>query len=156
MKSKGIRIQDINEKIGVGLVDFTEILKEIQNGDEFYWSILDLEAIGNLGDGKSLPLFEKQIEESKDGLVIDWKELNSLISKLKQIINVTLIGCRNKKLLKRSEEDQEMYETFDIVIEMIDSSFWEVFSNDEKLIKRLSNKFKKIKFLEPNFQDKYH
>ena len=48
-----------------------------------------------------------------------------------------------------------LYETCDIVIEMIDSNFWEVFSNNENLIKRLPLKFKETEFLDSNFQDEW-
>ena len=46
-----------------------------------------------------------------------------------------------------------MYENCDIVIEKLDSSFWEVFSKNTDLIKRLSSKFKHVKFLESDFQN---
>ena len=67
-------------------------------------------------------------------------------------MDITLIGCKNETLLHRYDEDQDMYETCDIVIEMFDSNFWEVFSKDESLIDRLAKKFKEIKFLEPDFE----
>ena len=40
-----------------------------------------------------------------------------------------------------------MYETCDFVIEMVDSSYWEVFSKNEQLIDRLAAKFKDVQFL---------
>lgn len=40
-----------------------------------------------------------------------------------------------------------MYNNCDIVIHMIDSSFWEVFSKDEDFINRLAAKFKDVEFL---------
>ena len=50
------------------------------------------------------------------------------------------------------ENDQERYETCDICIDMIDSSYWEIFSKDIALINRLAEKFKEIKFLETDFE----
>lgn len=44
-----------------------------------------------------------------------------------------------------------MYENCDAVIEMVDSSFWEVFTKDSNLLDRLSTKFKDIEFLDSNF-----
>ena len=63
-----------------------------------------------------------------------------------------MIGCNNNKLLHHYETDKEMYETCDIVIEMIDSGYWEVFSKDKTLIDKLAKKFKDTQFLEPDFQ----
>ena len=151
MKSQGIRIFDRKNKFG--RIEFTEILMEIKNGDLFYWSSLFLEVIGSLGEGISVPLFANNIRESTNGLIIDWKDLNALANKFEELINIKLLGSKNKNLLKRYDDDQEMYESCDIVIELIDSAFWEVFSNDQHYIKRLAEKFKQTEFLETNFQD---
>lgn len=150
MKVKGIRILDkVNRIVSVELPD---ILEEIPHGNLFHWSILCLEAMGHLGEGKSMPVFEKQIDCSERGQFISWSELNMLSKKFYQIIDVTIIGCKDKNLLHRYESDKEMYETCDIVIEMIDSSYWKLFSKDEQLINRLASKFKEITFLTSDFE----
>jgi len=149
MKTRGIRISDgIDDILSPTLPD---ILKEIYNGDSFYWSILFLHASGDLGEGKSIPEFEEQIYNSEKGLFINWEELNILSGKFFQIIDIIIIGCQNESLLHRYENEHEMYETCDIVIELHDSCFWEVFSKDEQLINRLASKFNEIKFLESDF-----
>jgi len=150
MNSKGIRILD--KKNRVVTTTIFDILDEIHDGNLFYWSILFLRATGNLGEGLSIPIFQKQIRDSVNGLLITWNELNLLSKKFYQIIDITLIGCKDVNLLHRYENDQVMYETCDFVIEMIDSNYWEVFSKDEKLINKLAAKFKDIKFLAPDFE----
>ncbi len=150
MTVKGLRILDKNGR--VISVELPDILEEIPNGNLLHWSILCLEAMGHLGEGKSIVVFEKQINHSEKGLFIDWNDLNILAKKFYQVIDITLIGCEDKNLLRRYENDQEMYETCDIVIEMIDSGRWEVFSKNEQLISKLASKFKETKFLEPDFE----
>jgi hypothetical protein len=58
-------------------------------------------------------------------------------------------------MILRYETDQIMYESCDIVIEMFDSCFWEVFSKDEDIINRLASKFKETKFLKPDFKKEF-
>ena len=145
MKVKGIRILD--KKNGIVSVNLSDVLEAVPHGNIFHWSILFLYASGHLGEGKSIPAFEKQIYDSEKGFFIDWNDLNMLSKKFYQIIDITLIGCKNKNLLHRYDTDQKMHETCDIVIEMIDSNYWEVFSKDEELINCLTHKFKEIKFL---------
>jgi hypothetical protein len=148
--SKGIRILDKKNRIvSVGLPD---ILKEIDNGDQFKWSILYLQTTGDLGEGRSVPVFEKEIIDAKKGLFITWKELNELSQRFWDLMDIIIIGCKDRDLLRRYENDQEMYETCDIIIEMIDSNYWEVFSKDHNLITTLQAKFKDTKLLEPNFE----
>lgn len=62
-KSKGIRISDADKKNDFICVQFPEILNEIE-GESLYWSILELDVIGNLGEGRSVPLFQKEIKKS--------------------------------------------------------------------------------------------
>jgi len=149
MKTKGVRISDGEEVLNVHLPD---ILREIPDGNLYYWSILNLEGMGDLGE-KSVPVFEKEIRSSSKGLIITWDELNLLAPKYWQIIDMILIGCKDETVLKRYENDQEMYETCDIGIVMFDSSYWEIFSKDERIILRLANKFSEVTLLESDSLD---
>jgi hypothetical protein len=63
-----------------------------------------------------------------------------------------IIGCIDAQKIHWYENCQEMYETCDIVIEMVDSGYWEVFSKDFTLIDRLAAKFKDTKFLASDFE----
>lgn len=149
MKSQGIRISDnINNVVNVTLID---ILQEIMNEEIHYWSILFLDAIGDLGDKKSIPEFENQILESEKGIFISWKELCNLAKKFEQIIDITILGCKDLESIRRYDIEQEMYESCDIVIEMVDSSYWEIFSKDKSIINRLAAKFKDTQLLETDF-----
>lgn len=146
MKSKGIEISDsINNVISVTLPD---ILKEIHNGNSFHWSILDLYASGNLGEGKSIVAFSDTIYKSEKGFFINWDDLNLLSVKFWEIIDIVIIGCKDENLLRKYENDKKMYEACDIFIVFFDSCFWEVFSKDEDLIERLAKRFNEIKFLD--------
>lgn len=146
MRSTGIRIKDI-KKNGVISPQLPDFLEEVQKGDSIYWSILFLDAMGNLGEGRSLPVFEQQIYDSENGLSISWDDLNALSRKFYQIIDMVLIGSRDKHMIRRYKEDQDRNESCDYVIDMFDSSYWEVFSKDEEFFNRLVKKFKDVEFL---------
>ena len=147
--TKGIRILDKQGRIVS--VDMPDILMEVDNGDYFYWSILSIDGNGYLRiDQEFLDLIEN-IRNSPNGVVVTWEELNMFSKSFEQIIDSIIIGCKDKSLLHRYEEDQEMYETCDFVINMFDSSFWEVFSKDDQFINKLTSKFKDIELLESDF-----
>lgn len=145
MKIKGIRISD--KKNNIVSVELPNILIEIPDGHSLYWSVLYLYATGNLDNNQSMPVFEEQIRTSGSGLIISWYELNNLAKKFWDLMDITIIGCKDKLLLQRYDDDQKMHETCDIVIEMIDSGCWEIFSKDEKFIKKLSRKYKDVEFI---------
>jgi len=145
MTTKAIRILDkINNIVNVELFDF---LKEISYVQYINWAILYLDAIGHLSEDTSIIMFMEQINKSENGLLISGNDLILLSNKPLEIIDIIIIGCENANLLHRYETKQEMYQTVDIVIQMIDSSFWEVFSKDEKLIDRYIEKFENVVLL---------
>lgn len=129
-----------------------QVIHVIPDGNSFYWSILYLYATGNLINEQSIPDFEKKIKESEKGFLLTWKELSDFLNKLWDLIDITIIACKDKDIIKRYDNDQEMYEKCDIVIEMIDSGYWEIFSKDLKTINQLNKKFKETEILKPDFE----
>ncbi len=141
----GIRITDsIGNVISVNLPD---ILNEIRDGNEFYWSILEIDYIGYRGENEPFPISEREIAKSDRGFFLSWEDLNTLARNFRQIIDLTLLGCLDKDRIKAYATDEEMYEACDIVIVMFDSSCWEVFTKDKSLIERWANKFKEVEWL---------
>lgn len=63
------------------------------------------------------------------------------------------MGCTNEQDLIRYVDDQDKYENCDIYLEMVDTTFWLVFSKDESLIDRLAAKFKEVELLESDFHN---
>ena len=145
MKTAGIRILDKNKR--VVSVKLQDILEEVHHGELFHWSILSFEGSGHLKDGKSIPVFRKEIRESERGLLVKWDELIALASTFWEVEDMLIIGCKDPTLISQYEEEKDMYDTCDIVINMFDSCYWEVFSKDKAFILRLATKFKDIKFL---------
>ncbi len=155
MKSKGIRISDTipwgkGTILGVSPID---ILKFIGYGDQLYWAILELEASGDLGEDKPIPLFVEQIETSEKGFWISWDDLYSTCKKFEQVIWITIVGCKDEKNLHFYNSGLEMYESCEIVIEIIDGGYCEVFSHDHALIDRLEKHFKDTEILAPDEQE---
>lgn len=145
METKGIRISD--KKNNIVAVELPDILMEISNGKSLYWSVLYLYATGDLGKNQSIQDLEKQINSSKKGLLISWDELNSLSKKFWDLMDITIIGCKDLSLIHRYTNAQKMQEACDTVIEMVDSGYWEIFSKNEKLLEKLVQKYTNIEFL---------
>jgi hypothetical protein len=87
-----------------------------------------------------------------DGFPCTFEFLINFSKKIFQEIEVLIIGCKIKENLHRYKEDQEMYENCDVVIEMIDGGFWEVFSKNKNLIDQLTKRYEKVDFLTSDFQ----
>ncbi len=138
--SSGIRIHD-KEHTYIS-TELKDVISLIAEDPKLNWSLLYLQAMGNLGPGLSIPVFEQKVVESPRGVSIDWAELVSLSERLYQISDITAIGCKDEADLRRFETDEEMYRECDLVIVMFDSSYWEIYSKDSDLIDRMEKHFK--------------
>lgn len=151
MNTKGIRISDLKEDKCISL---SELLEDIPSGDQLNWALLWFDVTPKEKGGRKLTELQKKVQESNKGLLFTYKSLIELSSKIFQEIEVLIIGCKNKDNIRRYKDDQEMYETCDIVIEMIDGGFWEVFSKNINWIDQLAEKYKKVELLASDFQQR--
>jgi len=137
---KSIKISGDNKE--VLSVELKDILMSIINGDHLKWSILWLEAIGEVG--KPMADFEKEIRNSEQGLLIEWNHLLEFSKKIDQVIEITLLGDTNVSKLRRYPDDETMYSSCEYTIELVDSSYWIVHAiNDQRL-----DSFKHLKGIE--------
>ncbi|MDX8430653.1 MAG: hypothetical protein SNF33_02435 [Candidatus Algichlamydia australiensis] len=152
MSTKGIRISDLKENKCIPL---REILAEIPNASQPNWALLWLDVTPLDSSGSFFIELENKVNKSKNGFPCTFETLFEISKKIFQEIEVLIIGCSNKGNIHRYKDDQKMYETCDIVIEMIDGGFWEIFSKDTKWIDRLAKKYEKVELLTPDFQKEH-
>lgn len=112
--------------LSIGLNDLLTLFNE---KSQLYWSILFVEAIGELRDTNILE-FEKMVSESKDGIQMGLHDLKVFASEIDQIINLLLIGNEKTENNIRYENDEDMYERCDFTIELVDSSYWLIHARD--------------------------
>src|SRR5690242_3339399 len=139
MKTTGIRISDIK---GGKCIPLSELLETIPHEMQFFWGLLWLDVTPLINEGKYLIELQTKINQSDNGLIISFDSLVEISKKIFQEIEVTIVACKKKENIRRYKEDKEMYETCDIVIEMIDGGFWEIFSKSMPfMIDQLAKKF---------------
>lgn len=130
---------------GLLTINLDNVLKCVKEGKEFNWSILWLEATGDIGSISMLE-YEKKIKREERGLLIDWEDLFELSGKFYQIIDLILIGDKDSNNLRRYKDDNNMYSTCYYVIELIDSSYWLIHSKDADLLNCIKNKLSGISY----------
>lgn len=148
MKTKGIRIAD--SKGNVLIVKLSDILVQISDGNNLNWSVLFLDGILNPSQNLTLTELKKKINHSENGMLIKWNDLIKLSDVFFQIYEVIILGSKDLTVLHRYKDEQEMHLRCDIVIELIDCAFWEIFSKNESLISKIKAKFKETELLDSN------
>lgn len=146
MKS-GIRIFENDTKILA--VTLSDILEEIWFGNDLNWIITFLDGIPNRDQAKFLMEYQEKINESENGLQIEWKDLTELSKKYFQIYETRILGATELRNLRRYsfDEEEESFENCDIVIILIDCAWWEVYAQDQSLIDKLQSKFAKTELI---------
>lgn len=137
---------EIFDKRDSAIIDLPDILAALEpEGQNLRWSILDLEARGDLSRlGTTMQNLEQQIENAPNGLILEWKDLKQLAGEFDQIINGTLAGCRNPEVLNQINIE-DLQSACDIVIQAIDSSLWSVYSRDDGILQKLRSAFREVK-----------
>lgn len=149
VNAAGVRISD---KLGHFLSPtLGDILEEVHNGHLYHWSVIEIDGVLNSGQKHSLFEFEKKVRESDQGWVMNWNELTLLSNVFFQIYDITIIGSVSIDRLRKFGGGEDLYKTCDFLLNLFDSSYWEVFSNDQHFLCRLKEKFRDVELLDfPN------
>ncbi|WP_348620211.1 hypothetical protein [Pedobacter lusitanus] len=141
---KAIRIDgDSSEVLSVGLID---ILNCIDDGESTNWGLLWLEAIGELDGTESILDLEQRVNKAEKVTIMAWKELLDLSSQITQAIDLLIIG--DKDLLNiRERLTNGAYENCDYTIELIDSTYWIVYSKNDAFLKGVFEMLEGTKYL---------
>jgi hypothetical protein len=120
-------------------VDLIDILNVIEpEGAALIWTLFDLEATGDLGDGNNILDLEQEVRESPTGLCLNWNDLVSLARRLFQVINAILAGSGAPIA---AADLSDVYAHTEIVLEAIDSSLWRVYAQSDAIIEKLKKTF---------------
>ncbi|NJK63931.1 MAG: hypothetical protein HC921_15715 [Synechococcaceae cyanobacterium SM2_3_1] len=126
--------------IPISMVNLITILEFIGLRD-LCWSMLHLWATSKQeSEIDILDLEEKT--KAKFGYQLDWDSLLAIAKQLEQVNECTIVGVNpTESLPNRSLSLEDLRKICHVVIEAVDSSYWEVFLKDEVLSKRLVEKF---------------
>ncbi|TKC12041.1 hypothetical protein FA048_00025 [Pedobacter polaris] len=119
---------DKNPILSVSLKDILGCIKSIER---ITWAILWLEAVAALENNTSIVHLEDKINNSDNATIISWEQLLILSNQIIQGINLLILGDKKQSNLKKYLKDEDMFMSCDYTIELIDSSYWIIHSNDE-------------------------
>jgi hypothetical protein len=126
-------------------VEVRDVLPCVRDGESYHWTILFFEGVGDVTIlGTDVLEIEHIARESPDGWPVTWPQLIQLSEHLEQCIDLMLVGCLEPMEKLGSKSDEYLYETCDIVFELVDSSYWIVHSHSNDLIECLKGRFENV------------
>ena len=143
-----IKHQDSQGKSAVELIDLLNLIAQDQQ--QLVWSILDLEAIGDLSPiwERGILDLEENIRNLPQGLILSWQMLILLVEKFDQVINIIIVGCQEITKIPSLKPNSDLDTPCEIVLELIDSSLWRIYAKDQKILQRLQQEFSRIREIE--------
>jgi hypothetical protein len=139
-----IKYQDSQGTSTIELIDLLNLIA--QDKQQLVWSILDLEAIGDISTiwERGILDLEENINALPQGLILSWQMLVLLVRGFDQVINTVIVGCQEVSKVPILKPDIDLDTPCEIVLELIDSSVWRIYSKDERLLQHLQHEFSNV------------
>jgi hypothetical protein len=145
-----IEIRDKNEP-GIPDANLSQVLGLLtREGPSLSWSILDLYAVGDLGEGFGMLDLEEKIQASPEGVALPWEIIFDLSHKFRDIYDLVLVGYHDPYVPKLGPDNpmSHLYENCEIVIERFDSTYWRIFARDDDVVDKLKKSFTDTEIVE--------
>ena len=143
-----LRISDCDDR-GHLSVDLKELLSIVtQQGPELSWVLQHLHVSGDLGKGWSVQTFEQATRQDPFGLRLTWPELLYFAERMTQVQEGLIIGLppsSNPPSISESPVDCGAF----VIFEAVDSSYWEVHSLDQELLRKIRSRFRNVTAVPP-------
>jgi len=119
-------------------VSLHDILSQIENINTYIWKLIWIEGVSRQINILEL---EEMVNKSADGLLIDSKDLLNMSILFDDLMEVVLLGDKDEGNLHKLENDDDIKVKCEYFIELIDSSYWEITSQNESFIKNIKKNF---------------
>ena len=133
-----IKYQNSQKTSTIELIDLLNLIES--NKEQLIWSILDLEAIGDISTiwERGILDLEANIKFLPQGLILSWQMLFQLAQKFDQVVNTIIVGCQEVSKIPSLEPNVDLDEPCEIVLELIDSSVWRIYTKEKLLSVKLA------------------
>lgn len=127
-------------------VELKDVLNCIDQGEKSYWGLLWLDATVIPSNEPSLVDIYREVNNSEVATVVAWEELIKLSSQINQTIDIVIIGDNDVANIIKYSTDEQMYNSCDYTLELIDSSYWIVHSNDDSFIEGVFDRLHGVEY----------
>ena len=110
----------------MGLAD---LLASVPDND-WVWSILDFDGIGNVPAGLDFAEFRAEVLASPEGYLMSWDELKEFAAGLRQCFDLLLVAAEGRGSLSAERFAVDDFGGCLVVLAAIDSGSWEVSVDD--------------------------
>jgi len=131
---KLIVIKDLDNKgqLNVSLSQLLNCLDSV--GNNYRWSILEFEALGNFDNNFNYQTINEAIEKTTGGFKLSWGQLKQLAEKCNQVVNLVLVADIKIENFTAKESYQTIIKKYPLVISIEDGDYWEIYTANSILV----------------------
>jgi hypothetical protein len=131
---------DNPDVLDVGLDDILTAIEPF--GEHLVWSILELNAEGRLTGQRTMRDLMEEVEQSPRGVVMDWPQLRAFARDVFQVVDGIFVGCRDAESVPALRPRADLFTSSEIVLQAIDSTLWQVYACDERVLRRIEQQWR--------------
>lgn len=147
MMTKGLKINgDDSDILSVRLEDLLNCYD--RNEGDIFWGLLWLDVVMRPEVGYNVLELENEINNSDFGKEISLEKLLEFCSQISQAINILVVGDKDQNNIRKFEVDELMYAKCKYVLELVDSSYWIVHSNNSAFLDNILEKIPGTEYLD--------
>lgn len=135
---------DDEDVLSVRLEDILNCFQKRRS--EVFWGILWVYLTIKEGIDCNVLEFEEGINKSEQGKLFTLDKILSLSGKIDQAIEFLLIGDGKVENIKKYKSDELMRENCEYIIELVDSSFWLVYTKDDDFIQNIFQELPGVRY----------
>ena len=118
-------------------VQLKELLSSICD-NSWVWSIYYFGGIGNGPDQLDIDQFSK-LTKSKSGYLFEWLKIKSFADQIEDLWDCAIIANKNKNDQDHVNFEKRNFNSFEIAIEVFDSTEWLIWAQDQKVQEKMFN-----------------
>lgn len=118
-------------------VQLAEVLAAVPEND-FVWSILEFNGMGEAPDSLSINDFEELVSSKPGGLMMSWNELKKISDNFDQTIDCLIVGARTSQDILNARKAGDDFSSCEVVLSLFDSTEWSVWACDSELTETIA------------------
>ena len=110
-------------------VQLTDLLAKVPVND-WAWSILEFDGVGQMPANDSVPEFQKRVRQQPLGLVLTWSEITRFAEAIEYTIDCLVVAVSRIDRLEVVKLFADDFENCEIAFRAIDSTEWILFASN--------------------------
>jgi hypothetical protein len=119
-------------------VELVDLLAQVPAND-WVWSVLEFDGVGQMPSGQSLSEFQERLLEQHRGLIQTWNEIWKFAEALDYTIDCLVVAVSRVEQLEVDQLMEDDFQQCEFAFRAIDSTVWILAASDSTLLSNVES-----------------